>query len=181
MGKPFNHYSPLIRYSNSLIQLTVFMRSVVDRKTAFVSFLRSAAAVSCRETAGVEMLATVCPPPGERPSFGAFLGRARKVTRLPAGTGEVQVGAFILVQVNSKTGGSRPARRPTFCPSQQKVGKKWLSPGGGHSCRSGSEVPANFASDKRSCASWRGSNCPDVAAVSLSPTREGSGPIDLLE
>jgi len=64
----------------------------------------------------------------------------KKVIRLSARTGEVQVGAFILVRFNGKTGGSRPARRPTFCPSQQKVGKKWLSPGGGHYCRSGSVV-----------------------------------------
>jgi hypothetical protein len=52
------------------------------------------------------------------------LGLAKKVTRLPAGTGEVKVLKFILVRIKLKTGGTLPASLPTFCPSQQKTGKK---------------------------------------------------------
>jgi len=58
----------------------------------------------------------------------------------------------------SQTGGSRPARRLTFCrPPKSK--QKPASPGGGHSCRSGSVVPADGGADKGRSAPLRGSNC----------------------
>jgi hypothetical protein len=57
------------------------------------------------------------------PFFGYFLlGLEKKVTRLPAGTGEVKVLFFPLsIQPELKTVGTRPDRRLTFCkPTKSK-------------------------------------------------------------
>jgi hypothetical protein len=41
---------------------------------------------------------------------------------------------FACAGVTISAGGSRPARRLTFCKRQKKVSKKWLSPAEGTSC-----------------------------------------------
>jgi hypothetical protein len=57
-----------------------------------------------------------------------FLGRARKVTRLPAGTGEVQDCAFVLVLAQRQNRRVASRQTPYFLSRrQQKEGKKWLS------------------------------------------------------
>jgi hypothetical protein len=49
--------------------------------------------------------------------------RRKKVTRLPAGSGEILISACILLWLNCKTGDARPARRLTYS-SCQKVSKR---------------------------------------------------------
>ena len=72
---------------------------------------------------------------------------------------------FIRNRFQGKTGGSRPARRLTFCrPPKSK--QKSASPGGGHSFRAGQEVSAVGSADKRPCAPLRGSNCPGCCRLS---------------
>jgi hypothetical protein len=57
----------------------------------------------------------------DEPSLVTFFGRAKKVTRLPAGTGELGSGLeFDGYQGQRQDRGSRPAGRLTFYPSGHK-------------------------------------------------------------
>jgi hypothetical protein len=67
--------------------------------------------------------------------------------------------------LNGKTGGSRPARRPTFCPGVNKKKAK-----NGYSCRRGSVVPPTVsAGEHRRCNLARKQLPWMLPSVSLSP------------